>query len=296
MKQDKIYLVVATDNFYAILLAALLKSIEENHHTPEHIELYIIDDGVSPANKQRIEAQSDRSKTTLHWFKSNEVVPADVKMPLDSSSFPLTSYMRLFSPYMMPPEAEKLIYLDVDMIAQEDISKLWQVSLDGHIFAAVRDIAEIVSCPWGGVPNWKELGMDPDTGYFNAGLMIMDTKRWKEERIGEQVIQIIHDNIKHVNLVDQYGLNIVLANRWLELDRRWNVFAVKNVPDPFIIHYLDIKPIFKSYNSTPAYQEIFYKYLRLTAWKNHKPVSDYRRLARKAYNKTKKKILSFFKR
>jgi lipopolysaccharide biosynthesis glycosyltransferase len=105
-------------------------------------------------------------------------------------------------------------------------------------------------------------------------------------------MQTLHDNLEHVNLVDQYGLNVVLANRWLEMDKRWNSFAAEPVQDPFILHFLDIKPIFRSYKSSPAYKAIFYKYLKQTAWKDHTPVSKYQRLARKAYNKIKKRTLS----
>jgi lipopolysaccharide biosynthesis glycosyltransferase len=43
---DPITLVVATDNFYAILLSALLKSIEINHKTEEKIHVYVINDGI----------------------------------------------------------------------------------------------------------------------------------------------------------------------------------------------------------------------------------------------------------
>lgn len=289
--EEKIAVVVATDNYYAILLAALLKSIEVNHHTPEHIELYIIDDGVSERNKKRIKAQSDPSKTTLHWRKASEVIPKDVSIPLDSSSFPLTSYMRLFGPHIVPEHFQKVIYLDVDMIVQADISALWKVDLQGHILGAVRDLADTVSCSWSGIPNYKELGMDPDTRYFNAGMMLIDAPRWRKEKIALKVLQTLHDNLAHINLVDQYGLNIVFENNWLEMDKRWNAFAALEHTDPYIIHFLDIKPIFRSYNSIAIYKTIFYDYLKQTRWKKHTPVSDYKRLARKAYNKVKKKTL-----
>jgi lipopolysaccharide biosynthesis glycosyltransferase len=290
--RDKIFIVVATDNYYAILLAALLKSLEENHHTKEHLEIYIIDDGISSRNKERLQLQINPAKTTLHWFKGSQVVPRDIKIPLDSSSFPLTSYMRLFGPHIVPEAAEKIIYLDVDMIVQADISQLWHTDLQGHILGTVRDLAGTVSCSWSGIPNYKELGLPADTSYFNAGMMLINAPQWRKENIAGIVMQTLHDNLEHVNLVDQYGLNVVLANKWLEMDKRWNSFAAEPVQDPFILHFLDIKPIFRSYKSSPAYKTTFYKYLKQTAWKDHTPVSKYQRLARKAYNKIKKRTLS----
>lgn len=43
---NTISIVVASDNFFAIMIAALLKSIDLNHFTEEHIDFYIIDDGI----------------------------------------------------------------------------------------------------------------------------------------------------------------------------------------------------------------------------------------------------------
>jgi lipopolysaccharide biosynthesis glycosyltransferase len=44
---NNINIIVASDNHYAILIAALLKSIDLNHKTAEHIDFYIIDDGIA---------------------------------------------------------------------------------------------------------------------------------------------------------------------------------------------------------------------------------------------------------
>lgn len=295
-QENRISIVVASDNHYVILLSALLKSIEVNHKTPEKIDVYIIDDGISASSKERLLSQINPAVTSLYWFKTSEVIPADVKMPVDKSAFPLTTYLRLFAPYIIPRELDKVIYMDVDMLVLDDISKLWHTPLEDQLFGAVVDLCEVVDSEWGGIPNYKELGIPAGSKYFNAGLMVIDPLKWREQDITNKVIKSIHDNLATANFPDQYGLNIVLVNKWKELDRGWNAFAVKDRPDPKIIHFLDIKPIFKSYNCNKAYQEEFYKYLRLTPWKEHKPVSDYRRLARKATIKLKKIIQGFFKR
>lgn len=293
--KDKITIVVATDNHYAILLAALIKSIEINHKTPEKIDLYIIDDGVSESSKKKIEQSSSKNVTTMYWFKTAKVIPPNVKIPVDKSAFPITTYLRLFAPYIIPKETERFLYLDVDMILKEDISKLWHINLEDKLFAAVPDLAKVFSSEWGGVPNYKELGFDPQTPYFNAGMLLVDPIKWREADISNRVIQCIYDNIASASFPDQYGLNVVLANQWVILDQRWNTFAVLEIADPYLIHYLDIKPIFKSYNCNLAYKDEFYKYLRMTPYKDHKPVSDSIRLMRKAYNKLRKIVSGYLK-
>jgi len=62
---------------------------------------------------------------------------------------------------------------------------------------------------------------------------------------------------EHVRLADQYGLNVVMANKWKQLDTKWNWFAFQEDLQPKLIHFLDIKPIFSTYNSQPVYKDEF---------------------------------------
>jgi len=292
MKQNNtISIVVASDNHYAILIAALLKSIDLNHKTDEHIDFHIIDDGISAKTKSQLITIADPARITLKWFKSKEIVPPNIVIPVDNSAFPLTVYMRVFSPYVVDPNVDKLIYLDVDTIVQDDISKLWNVSLDDYVAGAIQDVGKTMDCEWGGVPNYKELGYAADTKYFNSGVMMINPKKWREEDLSNQVISALSKYKEHVRLADQYGLNVVLANKWKELDPKWNWFAFKDNDNPSLVHFLDIKPIFSTYNSQEVYREEFFRYLSMTPWKNFKPISGNNRHIRKIFNKIKKALL-----
>jgi len=291
-----ITIVVASDNFYAVLIAPLLKSIEMHHTGGEALEFVIIDDGISAANRARLQRTINPATSTLQWVKSADAFAHNIKIPVDKTAFPAAAYLRLYAPYIIAPEREKVLYLDCDMIVQTDIAKLWHTDLGGRLFGAVQDLQGTVSCSWGGIPNHRELGIPADSKYFNSGLLLINARKWREENTTTKVIQCLIDNRKYVNWPDQYGLNAALANQWLELDPRWNWYA--SLPDttpagdaPFILHFLDVKPVFTSYASNPSFQEEFYRYMRLTPWKNHRPVSDYRRIIRKTYNKIKKMFI-----
>jgi lipopolysaccharide biosynthesis glycosyltransferase len=97
-----------------------------------------------------------------------------------------------------------------------------------------------------------------------------------------------------VRMADQYGLNVAFANKWLMLDPKWNWFAHQDNEQPYIVHFLDIKPIFKSYNSQEVYKDEFFRYLAMTPWKNFKPISGSKRKLRKITNKIKKAFMKIF--
>ena len=289
--KDNISIVVASDNHFAILLGALIKSIEVNHKTAEKIDVYVLDDGISPKNKGRLNSMVDHQMITLYWIDKNKIVPESVALPIDNSIFPFTAYYRLFAPQIIPEVIEKLIYIDVDMIVLEDISRLWHTDINNALFAAVQDRSKVVSCDWAGIKNYKELGIPADTKYLNSGLLVIDTRKWRNENAASKVLEVINRNFEFINFPDQYGLNVAFYDQWHQLDDNWNWPSILENKNPYIIHFTGTKPIFKSYNFIPEFQKIFYDYLKLTPWKDHQPVSHFKLLYKKLRIKIKKKII-----
>lgn len=279
-----ITVVCVCDNHYAILLAALIKSVESNHQTSEKLNFYVVEDGVSEKNKQRITSSVNPEMITINWLAMADCLPKDAKLPVDRSNLPLNIYARLFIPYFIPKTIKKVIFLDVDMIMLEDISRLWNTDLEGNIVGAVQDqFIQIVS-RWGGVANYEELGIPADNKYFNSGLMVMDIEKWEAADITNRVIKCVSDYKEHAFFPDQYGLNAILASSWKVLDPLWNRFAYSEEERPFLIHFTGRKPIYKSYEFSEKYKAIFYSYLNMTGWKNFKPIGETSRYLKKINN------------
>lgn len=291
---NRITIVTVCDNHFVIMLAALIKSIEVNHHTGEIIEIFIIKDNVKAPNIEKLEASISSEQIKLHWKDISEVLPADIKLPRDKSSFPLNIYIRLFIADFIDQNLEKVIYLDVDMIFKKDISFLWNKHIGNNIVAAVADKTQIISNEWAGVKNYKELNLNPHTKYFNSGLMIINPIKWRNSNISQKVIQCIRENIKFAHYPDQYGLNVVLADKWFELDDKWNCQSVSENIDPYVIHFTGRKPIYKSYDQSldfnAVYKNEFYQYINLTEWRDYNRISEYKRLLKKLYIRFEKRI------
>ncbi len=285
MDKSTIYIVSVCDNRYAILLGALLKSIAQNHTSPEVINYYIVDDGISASSKERLEDCAKGSNLNLQWVPFTEAIASKTNLPSDKSSFPVNVYLRLMIPNFLPKEAERALYLDVDMIVEKDITELWSKDLAGKPIAAVVDRSELVSSEWGGIKNYKELGLRKEARYFNSGLLIMDLAMWRNNNYGDQVIEVVNKNKEFAFFPDQYGLNVVFADNWMELDKRWNTLVVTDVEDPCLIHFIGIKPIFAHYDGLSKYKERFYFYLNDTAWKGYKPQAKWKWMYNKLINK-----------
>lgn len=284
-KSERISIICICDNHYAILLAALIKSVEGNHITNEHLDFFIVEDKISLKNKKRINNSIDQLKSKVIWLKMNDCIPKGFKLPVDKSSLPLNIYVRLFIPQFITDEKiKKILFLDVDMIMLEDVSKLWHTDLGDNIVAAVQDQFIKVISNWGGITNYEQLNLASDSNYFNAGLMLIDLIKWRQEDITNKVIEAITKYKEFALFQDQYGLNVALVNKWYNLDPLWNRFAYSEEERPFLIHFTGRKPIYKSYEFRESYKALFFEYLNQTGWKNFKPISETTRYFKKISN------------
>ncbi|SEN57340.1 Lipopolysaccharide biosynthesis protein, LPS:glycosyltransferase [bacterium A37T11] len=281
---ETISIVSVCDNHYALLLAALIKSIEDNHQGDEKIDFYIVDDHISTKNKDRINNAINKRTITIYWKPVASCIPDDISIPSDKTNLPLNVYLRLFFPNFIDSAVERVIYFDVDMIVLENITKLWHVDLQGNVIGAVQDQWVQVVSRWGGIANYEQFGLSPDTLYFNSGLMVIDVKKWKEQDVARKVISCTADHIDKVTFADQYGLNVILANKWFKLDPLWNRFSYSEEERPYLIHFTGRKPIYKSYEYRRDYQELFFYYLRKGGWENFKPIGETKRNLKKLKN------------
>jgi lipopolysaccharide biosynthesis glycosyltransferase len=287
MDNNRISIVLVTDDYYAILLGAFLKSIELNHKTDEIVDAYIIDDNISKRNVKRIINSIKSEKVVLHWIKMKDAIPKDISLPFVTNSYPINTYLRVIIPYFIPKGIKKVIFLDVDMIMFNDISILWNTDTGKYPIGAVSDnMGDNIKTIGQGIENYEELGLDPNQKYFNAGLMIINVDKWIEQDITKKTFDAINNNKKYAGLGDQYGLNISLIGNWFAIDPLWSTFSISTEPKPNLVHYFHRKPIFKEYANN--YRDEFYYYLNQTEWKGFKPRGNTSRYIKKVKNLTQK--------
>ncbi len=284
---NRISIVVVSDDYYSILLVAFLKSIEMNHKTDEIIDVYIINDNISKNNVKKITDSLCLDKMILKWIDMKDAIPEEINLPFVINSYPINIFIRLLIPYFIPAHIKKVIYFDVDMIMQDDISNLWKIDTGNSIIGAVGDafgpvVRTIGEC----IGNHADLGLDPNEKYFNSGLLVINVDKWIEANITQKTLEVIINNKRYAKLSDQYGLNVTLVGNWFEIDSTWSCFSVRELPKPSLIHYFHRKPIFKEYSYN--YKDEFYHYLNQTEWQGFKPIGKMNRYYKKAKDMVQK--------
>jgi lipopolysaccharide biosynthesis glycosyltransferase len=213
-------LVCCSDQEFAMPLAVLLCSAAANVTAPWRVRVCIIDGGIAPPTLEHLTRTVERlANARVEVFKPD----ADMRRDLRIDQRPFSScYLRLLMGSLLPEDIEKVIYLDCDMIVESDLAQLWRQNLEGEVLLAVRDFGYPTLKR--GLPDTVDtLGCDGDEPYFNSGLMVVDLKRWREQRITQRVLEYTRRFGDTVRFGDQDGLNAVLWDQWRPVDLAWNV-------------------------------------------------------------------------
>lgn len=147
-------------------------------------------------------------------------------------------YIRLFLTDIVPAEVTRLIYIDCDMMVRAPIEELYELDLEGHPIAAVLD-------PYStGFQTGRDFRpkryYDTTEPFFNAGLMVIDTRRLAALDVIGKVRKTLTPEEFAAVYYDQDILNIALRNDWRVLDITWNLqnpTPSHEALNPKLIHY-----------------------------------------------------------
>jgi len=210
----------AVNSSYALPLAVLLTSIRQTLHPAFHPVLYLIHSGLPAAT---LNALSSIVETHL-------VVPPDdlfSTMPSDSR-YPRETAIPLLLADILPPDIDRVLFIDADMLALDDISPLWQTPLNGATIGACPDLAVPLCSGPRGIEEWRQLGIPEAHPYLNGGLLLIDLHRWREKQITPQVLDYMARSTRPPTFLHQEAMNAILWNDWTSLDPRWNLLGSKS--------------------------------------------------------------------
>lgn len=141
-----------------------------------------------------------------------------------------TMWLRIFLPELMADEP-RVLYLDCDVIALDDLGPLWSVDLGDALVGAVANVWE----PWNlGHP--ERLGIDP-ADYFNSGVLLLNLDAMRASGATQRLLDHAREHAGDLVWPDQDALNVVLGPGHVALHPRWNamnsVLAFENAVDVF---------------------------------------------------------------
>lgn len=271
---ETLNVVVASDDNYVQHLAVTLLSVVDHCREPKRLALYVLDAGISPDNRQRLQALFSERGVQLEIISPEQA---------DVGAIPLKRYgraalLRISIAELLPAAARRAVYLDCDIVVLDDLAGLAATELNDHPVAAVENLGHQPS---------ERLGLEAGN-YFNSGVLVIDLEQWRERGIGAQVLDAMQADPERLIFPDQDGLNAVLHEDWQRLPLRWNQqpatysMLPKQVPGsararefaeavtrPAVVHFLGRNKPWHYMTFHPL-KGTYWHYLRQSPWRDYR--------------------------
>ncbi len=274
MKNNTIPIVVVTDDNYAQHLGVMLTSLYETTQHKERIRVYTLTNSLSTANIKALEQITNSYGSSIDFLKVDSSIFSSFGVRNRMSH---AAYYKLAIPGLFKDVADKVIFLDCDLIVSEDIADLWNTDVSNHALAAVKEPL---------FNRHEQLLMPSHASFFNSGIMVINIQAWHKSNVFERSMEFLTENSHKISLHDQDALNAVLYDHWTELHPRWNFISLflqlnheqlgwtevlwnEVIHNPAIIHYSTTKPWY--YLNDHPNKDKYYDYLELTPWRDYVP-------------------------
>ena len=289
---NELNVIYSSDDNYEKYMGVSITSLLENSKDYK-VNVKIIELGIQDASKlKRLENQYNCSIEFIDFSGYKDIL----KLSKNEWELSISSYARLLISKMLP-SLDRALYIDCDTIICGDIMPLYNTDLDDNYAAGVIDTAsnEIK----------QKTGMDLVHPYVNAGILVLNLKKWKEDNITGRFLdyiaqcdgKVFHHDQGVINHVFQGKIKIVepiynsmtpyhtikyegmikIYNVQKTYYSKEQIVEAKN--NPVIIHYTEAfctRPWYK--NCSHPMKNLFDKYREISNWNDMQYLKDQRSL------------------
>ena len=249
---------ISCDDNYAKYAGIVIASIILNAKEDDEFSFYILDGGISENAKIEIDKLKQIKDFKLQYVQIDSSWFDVYKNILTHKYISIATYYRLKLSKLLP-KVDRVIYLDCDVIVRKSLKEFFDTDMGNNYMAGVIDARVKYK------PKWK------NTKYVNAGVLLMDLNKIRQDGIEDKFVEFTKENIECIKAGDQDIINFTLDGKIKIVDDRWNVqvssFLSRSsfTKDPYIIHYIARqKPwLFGSYNH---FKNEYFKVLEHTPW------------------------------
>jgi lipopolysaccharide biosynthesis glycosyltransferase len=207
-------IVLACDEAYAMPLAITLRSIAEANRSGWPLEFHVFSDGLPDDTRRKVFDSLPKGSASIRW------VLIDLELFEDFATLSHISkvtYARFYIHEVFPDTVSRVLYLDADLLVLDDLRPVWETDLERSVVGAVLDGLDPKLKR--GEPGLEAVPRVRD--YFNAGVLLINLHRWRQERISERALEYLTWHPQSP-FSDQDALNFACDGLWKKMDRRWN--------------------------------------------------------------------------
>lgn len=299
MSNMKLNVLYQSDDNYAIVSGISIASLLENNRHLKEINIYYCGYKLSSKSRNRLLKLVDSySNARLNFIETDGYQRIFKELKVRPWHGVYVTWLKLLAFGDLPINTDRVLYLNPHTIINGHLDELIDLDFEDNIMALSYD---------GLINSHKQtIGLEPNDGYYNCGIMLINHKKWVNDSIGEQLKNHLKQKSDYV-IADQDLCNVMFRGKIKLLDSSYNYssayyaydlkrfLAVNNLNpkyyysyDELMTNYYSPKIIHSLFgikgkpwelgNEHPN-RELWRKYLLKTPWKKDVPQSARKTLA-----------------
>ncbi|MDR2624080.1 MAG: glycosyltransferase family 8 protein [Methanobrevibacter sp.] len=221
------------DNFIMQMGVCIISIMENNSNFFDKINIHILNNGISDENIEKLSLLENQYKKLSCIYYDVEfikkIIPEFGKYN-SAQHLGFSTYSRLFLSSLVR-DIDKILYLDSDIVVNDSLFEFYNVDFDDNYMVGILDT----------LPYFiqKKIGMDSNSLFVNAGVLLIHLRRWRTENIEKKFIKILNEFSSQNAINDQNIINKALSGEMIILDRlKYNA-----TPNIFFIGYDKFKKL-----------------------------------------------------
>lgn len=274
--ESDMHIFFACDNNYSKYLFTAINSILKNSLPIDSFNFYILDGGISKSNKDRLKKLTKIKNFKIEFIEVDNKLFENCHIHETLQYISKATYYRYIIP-KLKPNLKKCLYLDVDIVVEDSLNKLWNTNINNYYIAGVKELWDYYN-----EYSHKNLGVYHP---INAGVLIINIEKWIKDNITNKLFYNTNYILKEYKLKfqDQDVINYTFKDNILFVsprynlqqtaffDTHYNAYSDEEMHNskiyPVIIHYSgNIKPWQKGCKHPLS--EKYYKYTKLYFLRN----------------------------
>ena len=207
---------IANEKF-AVHLGVSLYSLYERNRYEKDIRVFIISTGIAEGSLSKFKSIANKFGRSVEIIELNESSKY-FDIGIQDDTFDISKMGRLLVGELLPKDVDRLLYLDCDIVILQSIHGLYNTELGENIIAAVEEPTVLERVRY-------EIRLDYEASYVNAGLLLIDLKKWRENNLGEKIISYSKSIWDKSLFGEQDAINGVLRWKIKKLPPKYNFFS-----------------------------------------------------------------------
>ncbi len=238
------YVIYHSSDSFASVTGVSMVSLFENNKGMDHIHVLYIERGMSEENKKILLGIAEQYGRELEFMEMpNWSERLNINLRSSKKGWLGFGYNRLFLTEYLPEDIDRVLYLDSDTVIERPLDDFWNQDLDGYYLAGVDDCLS---------SKYRDIvGLGEDGVYCNAGMLLINVKKWREDNVVRKFIDLVVKNNGFFIFNEQSVINSMFSGQIKILPQNYNVNSLV-----YLYEYDELMKLRKPYKYSYSKEEL----------------------------------------